>query len=155
MKLIFFLRFCFLCPILFSNIYFLSRRVVFECIENVEIRTSNSNSFQNFAFLQEFYWMNYIILYNFDKLIFKLKTEFQYYLFTNIFKHIGMGFYELFFYKKECNETFIKYLYFVFWTLIEFLFVFSPNVNLFSFPHYRYRFVFFTILTSFYFASTY
>jgi hypothetical protein len=144
-------RLCFLIPILFLNIHFLSRRIVYECIPIYYNNNNNNN------FLKELYELNLIIIYNFQELVSKLKKEFQYYLFSTIIEKLEFFFYQwLFFYKKECNETFVKYLYFVFWTFIEIsqLFQFSPNVNLFSFPHFRYRLVFFTIITLFYFTPT-
>lgn len=150
MKLCFrFFRFCFLIPILLSNIHFLSRRVVHECIDDVEVANE-------YNFLKKFYLMNSIIIYNLEDLIYKLKKEFHYYLFSTIFEKLEFFFYQLFFYKKECNETFIKYLYFVFWTLLEIiqLLQFPPYINLFSSPHYRYRLVFFTIIALFYFSPT-
>ncbi len=149
-----FLRFCFFCPILILNIHFLSRRIVFECIENVEISITTTTipvyfqGFKNYGtFLKEFGWLNYVIIYHFEELIYKLKKEFQYYLFSNILKKTNFFFYELYFYKKECNETFIKYLYFVFWLFIELFFIFSLKVKL----YYCYTLVFFTIFTCFYF----
>lgn len=156
MKLKNFLRFFFISPLLLSNIHFLSKRIVFECIENIEITSDYFQELKNYStFFKEFYSMNFIIIYNFNELILKLQNEFHYYFFSNIFEKIGnFIMYELFFYKKECNENFIKYLYFIFWFGFEMLFVFSPDINLFSILHYRYRLVFFSILAFFYFSST-
>ena len=158
MKLYRFFRLCFLIPILLSNIHFLSKRVVYECIESVEVSIFHTylNKNSNLYFLKEFYIMNFVIIYNFEELIYKLKKEFHYYVFSTIFEKLEFFFYDLFFYKKECNETFIKYLYFIFWTLIEIghLFQFSPCVNLFSLSHHRYRLVFFTIIACFCFTTT-
>ena len=157
MKYFKFFRICFLIPILLSNVHFLSRRVVYECIENIEITNNNNNNF-----LKDLYLINFIILFNFENLIYKLKKEFHYYLFSTLTEKFQFFFYQLFFYKKECNETFIKYLYFLLWTLFEFIQLIPlittlpspPYINLFSLSHYRYRLVFFTIIALFYFSPT-
>ena len=106
-----FLRFCFLFPIIVLNIHFLSKRIVNECIGTV-------NYYGTYEFY-DFYWMNYLIIYNYEELFYKLKKEFQYYLFSSIFEKIEFSFVNLLFFQKECTETFIKYLYFMCWGFYE------------------------------------